>query len=61
MKKSYKILILNRLKLTPEEAFKTIKGVDFPGNKRYIQITASGETIPDNADAIIPPIRYLRK
>jgi ubiquitin-activating enzyme E1 len=49
-----------RLKLTPEEAFKSIRGTDFPGNKRYIQLTASGETIPDNLDAIIPPIRYMR-
>lgn len=61
MKRSYKILIWNRLKLTPEEAYKTIKGVEFPGQKKYIQITASGETVPDNADAIIPPIRYMRK
>ena len=52
---------MNRLKLSPEEAFKAIKGTEFPGKKKYIQITASGETVPDNADAIIPPIRYSRK
>ena len=52
---------MNRLKLSPEEAFKAIKGTEFPAKKKYILITASGETVPDNADAIIPPIRYSRK
>jgi ubiquitin-activating enzyme E1 len=50
----------DRLKMTPEEAYKKIKGEDFPPLRKFIEITASGETIPDNVDAIIPPIRYIR-
>lgn len=50
-----------RLQMTPEEAYKQIRGVDFPPLRKFIEITASGETVEDNVDAIIPPIRYIRK
>ncbi len=47
--------------MTPEEAYAKIKKEDFPALRKFIEITASGETIPDIVDAIIPPIRYIRK
>jgi ubiquitin-activating enzyme E1 len=50
-----------RLQLTPEEAYRLIKGADFPPHRKFIELTASGETVGDMADAIIPPIRYIRK
>ena len=47
--------------MTPEEAYRLMRGADFPSHKKFIEITALGETLPDMADAIIPPIRYIRK
>lgn len=52
-------LINNRLKLTPEEAFKQVMGVEYHAHKKYIEITASGDT-DDGTDALIPLIRYRR-
>lgn len=49
-----------RLKLTPEEAYKQVKGEDYNPIRKYIEITASGETL-DGVDAILPSIRYNRK
>lgn len=49
-----------RLKLTPEEAFKQIKGFEINPLRRYIELTASGET-DDGVDAMLPSIRYRKK
>ena len=49
-----------RLKLTPEEAYRQVKGEDYNPIRKYIEITASGETL-DGVDAILPSIRYNRK
>lgn len=48
-----------RLKLTPEEAYQQEKGEPVPPHKKYIQITASGDT-DDGIDAIIPVLKYQR-
>lgn len=48
-----------RLKLTPEEAFKAIKGVEYNPLRRYIELTVSGETF-DGVDAFLPLVRYRR-
>jgi ubiquitin-activating enzyme E1 len=48
-----------RLTYTPEQAFLKIKGFELNQLRRYIELTASGET-DDGIDAMIPSIRYKR-
>jgi len=45
--------------LTPEEAFKKVKGETIENHIKYLEIFASGDT-DDMIDAIIPVIRYKR-
>jgi len=48
-----------RLQMTPEEAFKAVKGETIQNHVRYLEIFASGDT-DDMVDALIPVIRYKR-
>jgi len=48
-----------RLQMTPEEAFKVVKGETIQNHVRYLEIFVSGDT-DDMVDAIIPVIRYKR-
>jgi ubiquitin-activating enzyme E1 len=48
-----------RLNLTLEEVYKSIKGVELDPNRRYIEITSSAST-EDGTDASLPLIRYKK-
>lgn len=47
-----------RLEQKLEDVYRSISKEPIPANRYYLVLEVSGETIVDNEDFIIPPIKY---